>query len=169
MELLKKVSSVLNITFTGNYASRAGVRFRITKSSVMVGSVNYNNIYGLITDKTNDTDMKKIANNMANITNIGKLVSDEMKNTQVSPRGRWFVTSYTVRTQVLAKVKGKHRICNAVYSIVNGKQIGELKLLTASEIKPIGLPVLRNNRTVKVKDSNKIKTEEMSMEGFDVI
>ena len=146
MKLLNIVSSVLNITFKGNYATRAGVTFRKgTNASVMVGSTVYNNVYGIITDKISDTDMKGIANNMANIANIGKLISVEMKNTQVKPHGRWFVTSNTVRTQVVYKYK----IYNAVYSKDTGKQIGKLKLLSPSEIKPASIPALRNKKVTK--------------------
>lgn len=140
MKLLKVVSNVLNITFKGNYAARAGVSFRRgTNASVMVGSVNYNNVYGIITDKLSDADMKNIANNMANIADIGKLISAEMKRTQVKPHGRWFVTSHTVRTQV----EYKNKIYDAVYSTDTGKQIGKLKLLSPSEVKPASIPSLR--------------------------
>lgn len=163
---------VLKVTFKGDYASRAGVSFRRgTNSSVMVGSTVYNNVYGIITDKLSDTEMKSIANNMANIANIGKLISTEMKKYSIKPHGRWFVTSYTVRTQVAVVVKGKYEIYNAVYSSSTGKQIGKLKLLTTSEVKPASIPALRfkNDSTKKV-----VKRQEsasagslLSLEGFD--
>lgn len=140
MSLINRIVSVLNITFKGDYASKAGVSFRRgNNASVMVGSVIYNNVYGIITDKISDAEMKGIANNMANIANIGKLISVEMRNTQVKPHGRWFITSNTVRTQV----QYKHKIYNVAYAKDTGKQIGKLKLLSSSEVKPASIPALR--------------------------
>lgn len=163
MKLLNIVSSVLNITFKGNYATRAGVTFRKgTNASVMVGSTIYSNVYGIITDKISDTDMKGIANNMANIANIGKLISVEMKNTQVKPHGRWFVTSNTVRTQV----KDKNGVYNVAYSKDTGKQIGKLKRLSSSEIKPASIPALRNKKVVKKQEAAKAASPQFNMIRF---
>lgn len=151
-KLIKKVSSVLNITFIGDYASRAGVTFRKnrrgTQLSVMVSSVTYSNVFGIITYKTGTLEMKYVANNIANIANIGKLIHEEMKKTQVRPHGKWFVTSNSVRTQVSAVVKGKHRVFDAVYSKSTGRQIGELKRVLAADVKPASIPALR----VKAKE-----------------
>ena len=169
--------NVLNITFKGNYATRAGVTFRRgTNASVMVGSTVYNNVYGIITDKLSDTDMKSIANNIANIANIGKLVSVEMKKTQVKPHGRWFVAPTTIRTQV----KDKYGIYNAVYSTDTGKRVGNLQRVLAPEVKPANIPALRTKKVIKRKESASAgsynpKTDrpnnktELSMKGFELV
>lgn len=167
MKLLKKVSNVLNITFNGDYSSRAGVTFRKnrrnTQLSVMVGSAIYNNVYGIITDKISDADMKGIANNMANIANIGKLISEEMKKAKVKPHGRWFVTPSTVRTQV----KYNYKIYNAVYSTVTGKQIGKLGIVPSSEVKPASIPALRNKKVEKKQEAAKAASPQFDRDRFN--
>ena len=166
MDLVNRIMSVLNITFKGNYVSRAGVSFRRgTNASVMVGSVVYNNVYGIITNKISDAEMKGIANNIANIANIGKLISEEMKKTQVKPHGRWFVTSNTVRTQV----KGKYGIHNVAYSKDTGKQIGELKRLLPSEVKPASIPALRIKKVVKRQEAAKAASKPQEKIEFDIV